>query len=202
MKKLCSKCTIDKHTDDFQENSNAADGLQSHCKSCQLSGVKAHKRTKKGLVTALYGQQRGNSKARGHAMPTYSKAELRHWLFSQELFHLLYDNWKRLNFQSDYRPSVDRKDESIGYTIGNIQLMTWKENRVKGHKDHNDQYANPKDIKYDADRQVECFNEYGVIKRQWPNIKSAQESIGNSQIWMAIKYGHKAGNLYWRYVSG
>ena len=93
------------------------------------------RKSKKGLVTKLYGRQCENSIKRGHNAPTYTRDELKEWLYSQKLFHLLYDNWSRLDFQSDYAPSVDRKEDSIGYTMNNIQLMTWKENYKKACSD-------------------------------------------------------------------
>ena len=37
-----------------------------------------------------------------------------------------------------YVPSVDRIDDNIGYTISNIQLMTWGENDKKAHDDMRD----------------------------------------------------------------
>ena len=90
---------------------------------------------KSGLITRIYVDQVRNGKRRGHGVPTYSKQELTDWLFSQKKFHVLYDNWKRLDYQSEYKPSIDRKDDYIGYTMDNIQIMTWGENRAKGHSD-------------------------------------------------------------------
>lgn len=90
-------------------------------------------RSKKGLISDLYGAQKSSSKRRGHNKPTYNLQELREWCFSQEIFHILYDNWKRLDFQRGYRPSLDRIDDRLGYTMANIQLMTWDENNKKGN---------------------------------------------------------------------
>ena len=68
-------------------------------------------------------------------MPEYTKAELTEWLFSQELFHKLFQEWKISNFKKELIPSVDRIDNSKGYSFGNIQLMTWNENNYKAHAD-------------------------------------------------------------------
>lgn len=94
-----------------------------------------YNRSKKGLVSKIYGSQKQHSKSRHQNLPTYSKEELKEWLYSQPLFHVLYDNWKRLDFQKMYVPSVDRINSKISYTIANIQLMTWKENYEKGSKE-------------------------------------------------------------------
>lgn len=68
-------------------------------------------------------------------MPTYTNKELREWLFSQKLFHELYDNWKINNYEINLVPSVDRIDDYFFYTMDNIQLMTWEENNKKGYSD-------------------------------------------------------------------
>jgi len=91
----------------------------------------AWNRTKSGVASRIYGGQKQSSKRKGYPMPTYSKNELLEWLMSQEQFHTLYDNWKRLDYQTMYKPSVDRVDDYLGYTMSNIQLMTWGENHKK-----------------------------------------------------------------------
>ena len=54
---------------------------------------------------------------------------------SQDLFHELYDKWVDSGYLKKLIPSVDRKKDSKPYTICNIQLMTWGENKFKGHGD-------------------------------------------------------------------
>ena len=97
--------------------------------------TKAYRRTKIGLITRIYAQQRRHSKARGYTLPTYTKKELQYWLFSQTLFHELFDSWKTSGFDKNLIPSVDRKNDYKSYTLGNIQIMTWKQNFIKSHKD-------------------------------------------------------------------
>lgn len=133
--KKCSKCNKTKCINEFSKHRITSDGYQAHCKKCCSEYREEYMKTKDGLVSRIYGNQNASSRKRGHNSVSYSKEELKEWLYSQEKFHLLYDNWKRLDFQKEYVPSVDRKDDYIGYTISNIQLMTWSENREKGHKD-------------------------------------------------------------------
>lgn len=94
-----------------------------------------YKRTRKGLLTAIYAHQTASSKARGFPPPSYTKEEFNTWLFSQSNFETLYKNWVDSGYLKDLRPSVDRKNDYEGYSIGNIQLMTWKENRDKLSRD-------------------------------------------------------------------
>ena len=133
--KQCTRCKQIKDISEFGKNKNGKNGLRSYCKECQAVLNKMYRHSKDGVIASIYSHQRNSSKRRKHPIPTYSKQELKDWLFSQKKFHLLYDNWKRLDFQSMYKPSVDRIDDSIGYTMANIQLMIWGENNAKSHKD-------------------------------------------------------------------
>lgn len=133
--KTCTICKTTKNESEFSRNKSTKDGINRCCRQCNNERVKAYARTKDGIVTKIYSNQRDNSKKRNHQMPTYSKQELKDWLFSQPKFHILYDNWKRLDYQKGYKPSVDRKNDNIGYTMANIQIMTWGENKAKGHAD-------------------------------------------------------------------
>ncbi len=133
--KKCSKCNITKELSEFRKSAKSSDFLQSSCRVCENIDGDNYRKTKNGLVSVIYGNQKLSSIRRGHALPTYSNIELREWLLSQKKFHVLYDNWKRLDYQKMYSPSVDRKDDNIGYTLSNVQLMTWGENKAKGHRD-------------------------------------------------------------------
>ena len=132
--KQCTRCNIVKDLSEYYKR-NGGKNKNSYCKSCNSEVSKQYLRTKDGLVSKIYGAQILSSKRRGHNAPTYTKKELKHWLFSQKKFHVLYDNYQRLDYQKDYLPSVDRKDDYIGYTMDNIQLMTWKENNEKNTRD-------------------------------------------------------------------
>jgi len=133
--KQCNSCNLIKDISEFTKHIKGKDGLYSFCRECCCDKVKAYNKTKDGVVSSIYRNQRKNSKKRGHTMPTYTKEEIKEWLFSQKKFHLLYDNWKRLDYQRKYKPSIDRKDDFIGYTISNIRLTIWHKNNTKGHSD-------------------------------------------------------------------
>jgi hypothetical protein len=79
----------------------------------------------------MYSAQCRNSLKRGHAYPTYTQIWLKAWLFINPEFHRLYDMWVLSGYQSDFKPSVDRIDDNLGYTEYNIQLLSWKENAEK-----------------------------------------------------------------------
>ena len=68
-------------------------------------------------------------------MPTYSKKELSMWLLNDWLFDFLFTNWVNCGFIKSMKPSLDRLDDSSGYSFHNVQIMTWGENKAKGHRD-------------------------------------------------------------------
>jgi len=100
-----------------------------------MTSQQKYMRTKKGILASIYGHQRHSSKRRGHIMPTYSKEELGEWLFSHKDFDTLYGEWICSGYLKETKPSVDRIDDSIGYSLSNIQLLTWDGNRVKACND-------------------------------------------------------------------
>lgn len=154
-----------------------------------------YKRSKSGVVQAIYDQQKSSSKLRGHHAPTYTKQELKEWLYSQELFHVLYDNWKRLDYQTMYKPSVDRKDDYIGYTMENIHLMTWGENKKKGEEDKRHGINNKNS------KAVLQLDENEVLIAEYPSqsIAARQLNISHQNISKCIqgKRSH-AGGFLWK----
>lgn len=102
----------------------------------QGKGICVKKKTKKYLITKIYNHQKDSCKKRGMPLPTYSKDELYDFMMSSTKFHILYDNWKRLDFQKNYTPSIDRKNDLLSYTLQNIQIVTWESNYRKAHLFH------------------------------------------------------------------
>ncbi len=152
---ICSSCGGDKKDDN-----------DSYCPSCRLES----RRTKSGIVTSIYGSQRSNSRRRGHRMPEYTKQELQDWLFSQTLFHELFDEWTQSGHKSRLRPSVDRKLDDIHYCMRNIQLMTWGENNTK-----------VKDKRYKAIKKgkpIEVFK-YGKSVGRFVSIMQANRELND-----------------------
>lgn len=134
--KKCNGCKVTKSIEHFGKLSSKPDKLRSTCKSCR----KDNYHSKEGKIKQIYNNQVKNSKLRGHNLPTYSKQEPIDWCMSQEIFHTLYDNWKRLDYQTWYAPSIDRKDQKLGYTISNIQLMSWIDNNMKSEDEQGIKY--------------------------------------------------------------
>lgn len=132
--KKCSNSKCSQINLSFSSDKNTTDGFQKYCKLCSKEKYNTYTKSKNGIVSTIYKNQKANSKRREHNPPTYAKQELKDWLFSQPIFHKLYSEWVESGYDKDLKPSVDRINDNIGYTMDNIQLMTWDENNKKGNQ--------------------------------------------------------------------
>ena len=133
--KVCSKCKVEKSKLEFGKEKRAKDGLTSACKECNNKKQSDYLKTKEGLVTKIYGNQRIKSKKRGHVPPNYSKEELRTWLLSHPNFQTLWDNYVESNYNTDLVPSGDRLNDYKPYSLDNLQLTNWGEHNKKSDID-------------------------------------------------------------------
>tara|TARA_R110000737_G_C14396793_1_gene453410 strand:- start:46 stop:516 length:471 start_codon:yes stop_codon:yes gene_type:complete len=95
-------------------------------------GQDKYQKTRKGLVSVLYGNMRASARKRGMDLPDFSKAEFVEWMNNQTHFETLFTRWVESGHDKSKRPSPDRLDDSISYTFDNLQLLTWQENYNKG----------------------------------------------------------------------
>ena len=129
--KKCTKCKEHKSKTLFGKRKEALDNLTSQCVSCRQDATRKWKKTKLGIISVIYSNQKIHSKTRGHRPPEYTKQELKEWLFSQPKFHEIYSEWVNSNYKRRLTPSVDRKHDDIHYCFSNIQIITWYANMQK-----------------------------------------------------------------------
>jgi len=179
--KKCTICKITKDIGLFRKRKDRKLTHKSECRECENRIKKEYRRAKDGLISRIYENQVSHSKKRNHPKPSYTKQELKEWLFSQSLFHKLYDNWKRLDYQKEYIPSVDRKDNHIGYTMDNIQLMTWAENNDKGYRDKRESNitiaSKPQKIVMQFDKDMNLIKEFVSVSEASRYTNVAQQNI-------------------------
>lgn len=127
IKRICNKCSVEKTLTSFHRAKNGLYGREAQCIPCRNK----RKQTKVGLIGYIFNNQKYHSKTRGHVAPYYTKEELIEWCMAQENFERMYSNWVSNNFSKDTKPTCDRLDDYLPYTLDNLQLLTWKENKDK-----------------------------------------------------------------------
>ena len=128
--KQCSKCLQLKTLDNFTDAIQNRDGKCGRCKQC----VKDSQTNFNLKLDRMYSSQKSNSKERGHTLPNYTKAEFIEWCLAND-YYSIYTKWKENNFDKHLAPSADRLDDSLPYTLHNLQLVTWGFNNSKGNQD-------------------------------------------------------------------
>ena len=101
----------------------------------KLTQSATYTRTKKGLITRIYGNQRTRAKKRGDELPTYTVKELQIAVLAMPLYDELHKNWVNSDYDRWLTPSLDRIDDYKSYTEDNIELKTWQENHDKALND-------------------------------------------------------------------
>lgn len=90
-----------------------------------------YRRSKKGILNTLYWHHVSRCIAKNKELPTYTKSELRDWLFSHPDFKILYKNWIDSGYDKNKSLSINRKNNSLSYSLDNIELITWGEHTKK-----------------------------------------------------------------------
>lgn len=161
-----------------------------------------HKITKKGIVTTIYKTQRQSSKRRGQEMPSYSKEWLSKWLFGNPEFHRLYDLWAISGYKKDLKPSIDRIDDYKGYSFDNIQLMTWKQNNLKGRLDIRSKKLKNKGLLHGGHKAVRQYKK-GVFIKEYISIAEAcrENGLEKANVHKSCNSNHKSGGFKWEYAT-
>ena len=161
-----------------------------------MNRKKKYKQTINGLLRTIYDMQTSHSKSRKHSPPTYSIDEFISFMISSDKFAKLYVDWANSSYEKDLRPSANRICDYTEYTLINIEVMTFEENRLLANRDmvsgKNDK-QNIKIVKYDMDMNyIEEFH----------SINEAQRKTGYSHIGDVCKgKRNHAGNFLWRYKN-
>ena len=151
--KFCIACKEEVKTSLFATNKASKDGLQSRCKSCD-NFRQAIRRMTKGAETRAYSlkyqrerrqndpsyrlqmllnasKQRALKKDREHTLTLQDIKDM--WPFDNKcpVFGFEFE-WNSAGFR-ETSPSLDRIDSNKGYTKDNVQVISWKANRIKAY---------------------------------------------------------------------
>ena len=150
--KVCGHCKVDKPLTDYTKNNAAGDGLQSKCRPCDVA-YQAKRRADNPEKSLEYGRAYQKNKRKDYnyrlqmlinASKQRAKNKDREHNISVEDIKKIFPEdgccpifGMKLEFNSagfrENSPSIDRIDSTKGYTPDNIQIISWKANRIKGY---------------------------------------------------------------------
>ena len=125
-------------------------------------------------VTQVYSSIRHKSKRNWGILPDITKEELRKWLYINGL-KSMWITYLESGCNKDLRPSVDRINDYGYYEFDNMQLITWRENHIKGVNGikHNNNSKNQ-----NLTKPVFIWDKCGNLVKECKNYKEASIFLG------------------------
>lgn len=149
-----------------------------------LENTARFRKTKRGLVTNLF------SKIKTRNTVDFDLS----WLheFSQcKKFDRIFNEWVKSKYNKQFKPSLDRINNKIGYTKTNVQWLTWAENRFKQSMER--RHRSPMVAQKMGDKIIKIY------KSQLDAVRKTGLSQGNLS--MALTGKRKlCGGYSWEYV--
>lgn len=132
------------------------------------------KQTLKGYLTQAFSSVRYKSKRRGEDYPNFTKNEFILWMHKNNVY-LKWLEYIESDYDINKKPSVDRIDDYKPYTFDNMQLITWKENRLKGvnGEKHHLSCHNRQNMK-----KVKIVNVFGETIKTFDSVIDCAEFLG------------------------
>lgn len=144
------------------------------------------RKTKRGLITNLYGKMKKR-------MSVEFTLEYLHEFSNCTKFNRLFIEWEKSNYHKQLKPSIDRINHNDVYKMGNIQWLTWAENRFKQTMERRNRSA----------KVAQIIN--GKIIKVYKSQRDAVLKTGISQGNMSTVLTGKrlyAGGYSWKYLTG
>ena len=176
--KHCVDCHQDKSYSEFVPKSSCKDGYEVRCRTCR--SIKYNRSTPDLLLKKIYASQATNSINRGHPLPKYSFDELIDWANAQPTFPDLWDAYVASNYSTALVPSIDRLDDSLPYTLDNIQVITWTINRLNGAKAKSQGVGSGMPL-----RAVAAYNADGTLHKTFISIMEAVRYV-EGRMWGVV----------------
>lgn len=150
--KICSHCNEDKLLSEFSVNNKAKDKLQYKCRTCDVKYQAKRREANKDHFTEYSREyQKGRRKDFEYRLQMLINASKQRAKLKNREHSITVNDIKsifpvngccpifgmKLEFNNagfrENSPSIDRIDSSKGYTKDNIQVISWKANRIKSY---------------------------------------------------------------------
>jgi len=161
-----------------------------------MDKFKKYGRTKKGVLSQLYGHFNYRHKRKNIPEISFTKDEFVKWVDTTD-FNILFNAWIKAGHTKELKPSVDRIKDDEGYFLHNMQIITWDENNTKGYlsRRHSDnknfnginQYSN----------EGKFIDYFTSIKDVAEKLKINYNSICNN----LTGYSKSAGTFIFKYAD-
>jgi hypothetical protein len=149
--KTCNRCKEEKLLSEFSLNNKAKDRLQYRCRACDIKYQAQRRDANKDQFTEYSRKyQRGRRQDFEYRLRMLLNASKQRAKLNDREHNINVEDIKaiypadgrcpifgiKLQFNKagfrDSSPSIDRIDSTKGYTRDNIQVISWKANRIKG----------------------------------------------------------------------
>jgi len=155
-------------------------------KESQRLANERYRRSPKGVLTHSFGHQ---SNRRG---VEYTLEQLHGMFLDDDKFLRLHSEWVSSGYVRGKRPVIDRLDRRKGYTLNNIQVLTWDENRYKQRMEIRHLKRKPV-AQYSGDNLIATYK----------SVNHAAQAMGVAQsaISRALKKPHYTCSCFtWRFI--
>lgn len=131
-RKSCSKCYRVLSLSGFNLNKNAKDGHASQCKDCAKASVKEYLKTPRGIAIQAW----NSMNKRVARQPEYAGIEVR-MTRDEFVAWAIPEYASYLSAGHSQRPSVDRIDPTLHYSIDNIRIIGLTDNVRRARRNKN-----------------------------------------------------------------
>lgn len=136
-----------------------------------MNSTQKFRRTPKGVLTNLYSKMKDRNIEKGFGPLPFTLNDLHFRYLTDDTFLRLFDEWKESGYQKKLKPSFDRVNPTIGYSMKNIEIKSWGENRRKADWEKSFIYTTP----------VVMYDRNGIKIREFGSTKEASIVTGIRQ---------------------
>ena len=185
--KLCTKCKLEKTTDNFYKDNNSKSGFMSNCKECcdnQKDSFHLKNPWKRLLVSIKY--RCNNPKSKDYK--DYGLRGIKCLITENEIKKLMV----RDNYYALKRPTINRKDNDKSYTFDNCEFIEMGLNSAERNKRV-------------SRKAVLQFDKQGNFIREWESQSEAARNLGldtGNISSVCLEKVKTAGKFIWKFKKG